>query len=159
MHIEHLLCQSKKLIANNTYEQYFEGEVQVHICNFVLNVAFSLIFFRTGFVWEQYNDRTGEGQVNLNQFVNFGIQHHAAKFSSTPEAHTRLLLSGLQTVHWLVCPDSANDGRDLLMRAQQGTSDRNDILHVLCYLFGGLTYKCVGGCRTINANVVTLVNS
>jgi len=26
------------------------------------------------------------------------------------------------------------------MKAQQGTSDRNDILHVLCYLLGQLAY-------------------
>ena len=71
----------------------------------------------------------------------------------------RLLLSGLQAVHRLVCSDSAYDGRDLLMIAEQGTSsDRNDILHVLCYLFGGLTYAWGVG-RTIKTNVVTLVDS
>ena len=63
------------------YKVSFAKHSSAHI---VLNVAFSLIFFRTGFVWEQYNDRTGEGQVvNLNQFVNFAIRLHVAKFLST----------------------------------------------------------------------------
>ena len=63
-------------------------------------------------------------------------------------------LSGLQAFHRLVCVDCSHDGRDLLTsNAQQGISDRNDILSIL--LIGGLgfwflnsriTYKCLCLC-------------
>ena len=41
-------------------------------------------------------------------------------------------LSGLQAFYRLVCVDGSHDGRDLLTsNAQQGISDRNDILSIL----------------------------
>ena len=54
-------------------EQCDEGVLQVNILKSFFYGWLNLILLRTGFVWEQYNDRTGEGQVRRNLAVKFMI--------------------------------------------------------------------------------------
>ena len=103
----------------------------------VFKVVFTLILLRTGFVWEQYNDRTGEGQVRRNLAVKFMILENT--YLNDQQNLTflfrvaSLLLGGLR---WLYLWWERHT-EDCLARKR--TSD-SDILCVLCYLLGDVTY-------------------
>ena len=119
-------------VVNNVMKEYYRW-----IFWSLFKVGFTLILLRTGFVWEQYNDRTGEGQVRRNLAVKFMILENT--YLNDQQNLTflfraaSLLLGGLR---WLYLWWERHT-EDCLARKR--TSD-SDILCVLCYLLGDVTY-------------------